>query len=98
MIKETPFKLSVKTELQEQFPGCVLLNMDPLTTFQGIPDLLVLFRGRWAMLEFKRHSSAARQANQEFYVKMFNDMSYSSFISPENKEEVFNALHKAFRA
>lgn len=91
---ESGFQDKLKTEIENLFPGCMVFKMDQR---QGIPDLLILFGKKWASLECKKHASAKRQPNQEYYVDLMNKMSFSSFIYPENKEEVLNELCKAFR-
>jgi hypothetical protein len=63
---------------------------------QGIPDLLVLWKDKWFSLECKKHANAKRQPNQEYYVGLMNDMSFSSFISPETKDEVLQGLINKF--
>jgi hypothetical protein len=50
------------------------------------------------MLEVKPSADASKRPNQEYYVKKFNDMSFSSFIFPENEEEVLNAMERSFKA
>lgn len=91
---ESGFQDNLIKDLKELFPGCMVFKMDQR---QGIPDLLILFGKKWASLECKKYASAKRQPNQEYYVDLMNKMSFSSFIFPENKEEVLNELCKAFR-
>lgn len=76
--------------------GCVLLKQDPNTSFQGVPDYVVLCGPRWAMLETKAAPKSKRQPNQEYYVDKFNDMSFSAFANPENWQEVFDGLRETF--
>ena len=97
MKKESAFQGKLIKELQERFPGCVVLKNDP-NYIQGIPDLLVLYRSRWAALECKRGGKESRQPNQEYYVDKLNGMGFAAFIFPENREEVLHDLEEAFRA
>ena len=95
-MKESSFQHDLIKRIHERLPGCLVLKNDP-TYLQGIPDLLVLYKTRWAALECKRGKNEHRQPNQEYYVSMLNDMSYSSFVYPENREEVLNAMECALR-
>ena len=97
MKKESTFQGKLIKELQERFPGCVVLTNDP-NYIQGIPDLLVLYRSRWAALECKRGEKEKRRPNQEYYVSKLNGMSFAAVIFPENREEVLNYLENTFRA
>lgn len=90
---ESGFQDRLRDELQSLFPGCVVLKMDQ---FQGIPDILVLYKDKWALLENKRSEKEKRQPNQEYYVGKFDEMSFSSFIFPENKDEVLGRLKHFF--
>ena len=90
---ESGFQDRLRKELKEIFPGCLVAKMEQ---FQGIPDLLVLYKDKWALLECKRSANARRQPNQEYYVDMLNKMSFSRFIYPENKDNVLNDLKKIF--
>lgn len=93
---ESKFKRDVTEELRGLFPGCFITKLDA-GDYQGVPDMLILFGSRWAVLEFKRGARSKRQPNQELYINRMNKMSFGSFISPENKEEVLDALKQAFR-
>ena len=86
---ESGFQDNLRKELKELLPGCLIFKMDQI---QGIPDLLVLFKNKWATLECKKYAGAKRQPNQEYYVGLMNEMSFSRFISPENKDEVLSDL------
>ena len=90
---ESGFQDGVISSIKEMFPGCMVFKMDQK---QGIPDVLVLHGKRWASLECKQYARAKRRPNQDYYVGKMNDMSFSRFISPENKEEVLSELQQAF--
>jgi len=95
MPRESKFQKQVIERLEETFPGCVVIKNDP-RQLQGIPDLLVLYRDTWAGLEVKRSEDESTQPNQPYYVDLFNEMSYASFIFPENEERVFDDLQLTF--
>ncbi len=92
---ERDFQAGLIKELKKLFSGCLVMKLDS-AYIQGIPDLLVLYKNKWAVLECKKHSGARKQANQEFYVDLLNKMSFSRFIYPENKEEVLQDLQRIF--
>ena len=82
-------------EIKKEFPGCLVMKNDS-AYIQGIPDWTILYKDKWAVLEAKREANANKQPNQDYYVEKLNDMSYSRFVYPENKDEVINELHKIF--
>lgn len=92
---ESGFQDKLRKSLEEMFPGCMIFKMDQI---QGIPDLLVLYKNKWASLECKKSANASKRPNQEYYVERMNEMSFSSFIYPENREEVLSELRKAFES
>ena len=94
-MKESKFQSDLKKELQGMFPGCMITKLDS-GDIQGIPDLLVLYKDKWAVLENKRSAKASHQPNQDYYVDKMNSMSFASFIYPENKDEVLARLRKKF--
>lgn len=93
---ERDFQAGLIKELKNRFPGCVVVKNDP-NYIQGIPDLLVLYEDKWAALECKKSANAKKRPNQDYYVDKMNQMSYSAFICPENKEEVLNDIQQAFK-
>lgn len=95
--EEARFKGGLKGKLEKLFPGALILESDP-DYIQGIPDLLVLWRSKWAALECKADAKARRQTNQKFYVDLMNSMSFAAFIYPENEERVLRDLQFAFGA
>ena len=95
--KESEFQSKLIKELKETFKGCLVIKLDP-NYIQGIPDLLILYNNKWASLECKKSSTAKRRPNQDYYVELMNKMSFSRFISPENKEEVLNDIQQAFKS
>jgi hypothetical protein len=92
---ETPFEQSLIRELRVMFPGCIIQKLDANLT-QGIPDRLILWGDKWAVLECKASATADRQPNQEYYVDLMNAMSFAAFIYPQNKEDVLRELQLAF--
>lgn len=93
---ERDFQANLIKELKNLFAGCMVMKLDS-SYVQGIPDLLVLYKNKWATLECKKFASAKRQPNQEHYVGLMNKMSFSRFICPENKEEVLYDLQQTFK-
>ncbi len=94
---ESQFQAKLIKELKKLFPGCIVMKSDS-GYLQGIPDLLILFNNKWATLECKKSAGAKKQPNQEYYVDKMNEMSFSRFICPENKEEVLYDLQKSFKS
>lgn len=93
--RENKFQSDLIKELKEMFPGCIITKNDP-NHIQGIPDLTILYEDKWATLECKKDEDAKYQPNQRYYVETMNDMSFSRFIFPENKEEVLHELQQSF--
>ena len=88
---ERDFQANLIKELKDRFDGCIVTKLDS-SNVQGIPDILVLYKDKWATLECKKSAGAKKQPNQQYYVQRMNTMSFSRFIYPENKEEVLNDL------
>lgn len=93
--KESEFQKNLIRAIKQMFPGCIVMKNDPLYN-QGIPDLLILYKHHWAMLECKRTIDASRRPNQEYFIDKMNTWSYASFVYPENVKEVLHDLEQAF--
>ena len=91
---ESEFQSKLIKEIKARFPGCMVLKNDS-NYIQGVPDLLVLHNDKWASLEVKKSEKAKHRPNQDYYVEKMNDMSFSAFIFPENKEDVLHDLEQA---
>lgn len=93
---ESKFQKDLIDEIKFIMPGAIILKNDP-NYIQGIPDLTVFFKDKWATLEVKKNAKASHQPNQDHYVELMNQMSFSAFIYPENKEEVLYAMERALQ-
>lgn len=96
-MKESKFQGDLKKEIEKRFPGSIVLKNDS-SYLQGIPDLSVFYKDKYAFLECKKSKNEKHQPNQDYYVNAFNEMSFARFVYPENKEEVLNELQKTFGA
>ena len=95
--KESRFQHEVIQELEERFPGCVVMK-NATGLKDGFPDITLYVGNRWAMLECKREEGAKRRPNQGYWVNHMNEMSFARFIFPGNREEVMNELQQTFGA
>ena len=93
---EKEFQSKLIKRLKNLFDGCIVMKTDP-SYIQGFPDLLILYKNKWAVLENKRSENASKQPNQEYYVELLDEMSFSRFVYPENIEEVLDELQQTFR-
>lgn len=93
--REMPYRAGLMQRIRNRIPDCLILINDP-DYIQGIPDILVLFKNTWAMLEVKRSPKAEKRPNQDFFIEKLGKMSFASFINPDNEEAVLNAMESAF--
>lgn len=94
MASESAIQAAIIKELEEQYPGAVVLKTDP-SYIQGFPDLLFLQNSFWAALEVKRAQFSAHRPNQEYWVDRLDQLSFSRFIYPSNLDRVLNELNDA---
>lgn len=93
-MRESTFQRRLIWQIKELFPGCIVIKNDA-NYIQGIPDLLILYKNKWAALECKRSEKEHHQPNQDYYIALLDEMSYASFVYPENKEVVLDELQSA---
>jgi hypothetical protein len=96
-MRENGYQPKLIKKLRDLFPGCMILKNDS-GYLQGVPDLIILFGDRWAMLEVKADASSPLQPNQDYYVEMLNEMSFAAFIHPSNEREILRALQQALKS
>ncbi len=94
---ERNFQSKLIKEIKTRFEDCIVMKNDA-DYKQGIPDLLVLYKDKWAALECKKDKNSSKRPNQDYYVNKMNDMSFASFIYPENMEDVLNGMERSFGA
>ncbi len=92
---ENQYQAKLIKKLKRMFPDGEILKNDSGYK-QGILDLTILVGKCWAMLEVKASATSPSQPNQPYYVEKMNNMSFASFIYPENEREVLSALQKTF--
>lgn len=99
MKKESSYQGELRKKIEERFPGAMVLKNDA-KYIQGIPDLTVFYKEKWATLEVKKSEADRKKPrpNQEKYVDRMNAMSFSRFIYPENEEEVLDELQRLFES
>lgn len=94
-MKEKDYQAKLVRKLEALLPGCVIVKNDAAHV-QGIPDLTIFYRDKWAMLEVKLSRGAQVQPNQRHYVDKMNKMSFAAFICPENETEILHELQRSF--
>lgn len=92
---ESEFQGDLIKKLKDMFPGCEILKNDA-NYRQGFPDLTILFRSKYALLEVKAYEGAPYRPNQEWYLAKWYEFSFSETIYPENEEEILSALSEFF--
>lgn len=98
---EGNFKEKLIKDIEKEFPGCIVTKLE--ADFKnGIPDVLVLHKDKWATLECKKNEKEVYKQRpnkmaQDHYVSSMDKMSFSRYVYPENKEEVLNELKIHFQ-
>jgi hypothetical protein len=95
--RESKYQKELVDKIKKRYPGCVVMKNDS-GYIQGFPDWTILYKDKWAVLEVKREEDAAKQPNQEYYVKKLDRMSFSRFAYPENEDDVIRDLDEHFKS
>ena len=96
-MRESEFEFHVVKRLERSFPGAINLKIFP-GYIQGFPDRIVLWNDRWAAYEVKKHQNAHKQPNQDYYINLLDRMSFGAYVYPENEEDFFNEIQRAFES
>ena len=67
--RENSIQPDIIKEIEQRYPNCIVLKNDA-NYKQGIPDLTIMYRDKYAMLETKRDENAKYRPNQETYLKL----------------------------
>lgn len=94
MALESAFERRLVRELQDRYPGAVVLKNNP-NYIQGFPDRLLLVEDFWAAFDAKRERGSNRQPNQAYYIDKLDRMSFGMFVYPENEVEFLTRLDQA---
>ena len=97
MAKESDYQASLKTKILRMFPGAIVYK-NGIGVPQGFPDLMILYKNKWAALEVKKSEKDSRRPrpNQPIWVERLNGMSFASFVYPESEKEVLDGLYRSF--
>lgn len=96
-MRESTYQAGLIKKLRKQYPGSIIMKNDSGYQ-QGIPDLTILHKDKWAALEVKAKApqdSQAFEPNQEWFIETMNNMSFAACIYPENEKEVLRGLQQA---
>jgi hypothetical protein len=99
MTLESTYQSKVIKKITKMFPGCWAIKNNS-AYLPGVPDWTIFYGGKWAMLEIKRKKPRPGtrdfRPNQEWYIAMFDSMSFCACLYPENEREVLRALQQTF--
>lgn len=95
-MNENVFQAKLIKEIKHILPTAMVFKMDP-SYIQGIPDLLILYKKHWAMLECKKSAASVHRPNQDYYIHLLDKMSFARIICPENEEEVLHDMERALK-
>lgn len=95
ILLEKDFQAKLIKDIKQRFVGCIVLKNDP-NYIQGIPDLVVFYQDKYAILEVKNTANARHRPNQDYYISKFGQYTFATFVFPENKEDVLDGMAQSF--
>lgn len=90
---ESKYQAALIKRIEARLPGC-LITLNDANHTQGLPDLTVFYRDRWAFLEVKASEKSRERPNQRYYIETWAEPSFATFIYPENEEAVLMDLER----
>ena len=96
-MRESQFQARLIKKLNKMLPGIIILKNDP-NYIQGIPDLILLYKNRWAALEENRAAIASVRPTPPHYPRTMHAMSYAAIITPENESEILSEVQQSLTA
>ena len=96
-MSEATFRTKWLNKFKKLSPDIFIEFADPKRK-NGIPDVIIFYKKKYARLETKRSKNASKRLHQQYYIDYFNSQGiYAAFLTPENQEEVYNALRRYFK-
>lgn len=76
----------------------VVLKITPITGIpQGFPDVVILARGTYIVVEVKRDKTSRFQANQAYYNDKLGKMAHAFVYNPQNAVQVRRSILSILR-
>lgn len=92
-MRESEYQAGLITRIKTLLPGCLITKNDA-NYVQGLPDLTVFYKNRWAFLEVKASEKSKERPNQRHYIEHWSRYSFTAFVFPENEAEVLMRLEQ----
>ncbi len=92
---ESKFKTKLRNRIEKEFPGSIVMHTNP-SERRGAPDLVILYKDKWAALEGKQHGDSSHRPLQDYRVNEWDKLSFARFVNQENVEDVMTALRNHF--
>lgn len=93
---ESTYQAALILRIKDLLPGCIIQKNDT-AYMQGYPDLTIYHGNKWALLEVKASEKAPYQPNQEYYLELYGQLTYTATIYPSNEREILRGLQQALQ-